>query len=132
MKKSLEYFQQVIHLDPTFTPAYCGVADSYMTLGVDGFVASAEVYPKAKAMALRALALDQNSAEAHASLGFILFNYDRDHEAAIKELETATRLNPNYVKAHHWYSLSLAWLGRSEEAIQESNKPADLTPCRQE
>ena len=128
VKKSLEYFQQVINLDPTFTPAYCGVADSYMTLGVDGFVASAEVYPKAKAVALRALELDQNSAEAHASLGFILFNYDGDHESAIKELETATRLNPNYVKAHHWYSLSLAWLGRSEEAIREIEQARRLDP----
>ncbi len=128
MKKSLEYFQQVINLDPTFTPAYCGVADSYMTLGIDGFVAGTEVYPKAKAMALKALGLDQTSAEAHASLGFILFNYDRDHEAAIKELETATRLNPNYVKAHLWYGLSLAWSGRSEEAIREIEQARRLDP----
>ena len=128
MKKSLEYFQEAIHLDPTLTPAYCGVADAYMTLGIDGFVAGTEVYPKAKAMALKALGLDQNSAEAHASLGFILFNYDRDHEAGIKELETATRLNPNYVKAHHWYSLAWAWLGRSEEAIREIEQARRLDP----
>lgn len=128
MKKSLDYFQQVINLDPTFTAAYCGEADSYTTLGIDGFAAGAEVYPKAKAAALRALELDPTSAEAHASLGFVLFNYDRDHGGAIRELETATRLNPNYVPAHLWYSLSLAWLGRSEDAIQQIEHARRLDP----
>jgi TolB-like protein/DNA-binding winged helix-turn-helix (wHTH) protein/Flp pilus assembly protein TadD len=128
MKNSLDYFQQVINLDPTFTPAYCGLADSFTTLGIDGFVAGAEVYPKAKAAALKALELDPTSAEAHASLGFVLFNYDRDYEGAIRELETATRLNPNYVPGHLWLSFSLAWLGRSEQAIQEIEHARRLDP----
>ncbi len=128
MNKSLDYFQQVINRDPTFTPAYCGIADSYTTLGIDGFAAGTDVYPKAKEAALKALQLDPNSAEAHASLGFVLFNYDHDHDGAIKELGTATRLNPNFVPAHVWYSLSLAWLGRSEEAVQEIEYARRLDP----
>lgn len=128
IKKSLDYFQQVINLDPTFTPAYCGLADSYTTLGIDGFAAGNDVYPKAKEAALKALQLDPNSAEAHASLGFVLFNYDHDYEGAIRELEVATSLSPNYVPAHLWFSLSLAWLGRSEQAIQEIERARTLDP----
>jgi TolB-like protein/Flp pilus assembly protein TadD len=128
MKKSLDYFQEAINLDPSFTPAYCGLADSYTTLGIDGFAAGAEVYPKAKAAALKALELDPASAEAHASLGFVLFNYDHEYEGAIRELETATRLNPNYVPGHLWFSFSLAWLGRSEQAIEEIEQARRLDP----
>ena len=128
LTRSLEYFQQAINLDPTFTPAYCGIADSYTTLGIDGFVAGTEVYPKAKAAALRALQLDPNLAEAHASLGFVLFNYDHDYEDAIRELAIATRLNPNFVPAHLWYSFSLLWLGRSNEAMEEIEFARQLDP----
>ncbi len=128
LKKSLEYFQKAIDIDPGFAPAYSGIADSYLTLGIDGFDRGTVVFPKAKEAALRAVHVDHTSAEAHASTGFALFNYEHDYSAAIKELETATRLNPSYVKAHHWYALSLAWLGRVEEAIGELEQARRLDP----
>jgi tetratricopeptide (TPR) repeat protein len=77
---------------------------------------------------LRALELDKNLAEAHASLGLVLFEYEWDHEAALKEYETAIELNPNYATAHHWYAVSLALMGRSEEAIREIEQAQRLDP----
>jgi len=128
LKTSLEYFQQAINLDRTYAQAYSGVADSYLTLGFAGYLSGADVYPKAKAAALRALELDGSLAEAHASMGFVLFNYDLDHEAALKELETAIKLNSNYAQAHLWYAASLVWLGRNDEAVREVEQARNLDP----
>jgi TolB-like protein/DNA-binding winged helix-turn-helix (wHTH) protein/Flp pilus assembly protein TadD len=128
LKKGVDYFQQAINLDPTYALAYSGVADSYIMLGAHGFLAGAEVYPKAKAPALRALELDETLVEAHVSLAFVLFNYDRDHEAAIKEFEAAIKLNPNYATAHAWYADSLAFMGGGEEAVRESEQARRLDP----
>ncbi len=128
MKKGLEYFQQALSLDPNYAEAYSGVADSYTGLWAHDFVAGAEVYPKAKAATLKALELDATLAEGHVSLAFLLFNYDRDHEAALREYETAIRFNPNYAAAHSWYADSLAWMGRSEEAIREIEQARRVDP----
>jgi tetratricopeptide (TPR) repeat protein len=128
MQRAMEYFQQAINLDPTYAQAYSGVADSYTGLWAQDFIAGAEVYPQAKAATLKALELDGSLAEGHVSLAFLLFNYDRDHEAALKEYQTAIRLNPNSAFAHNWYADSLAWMGRSEEAVREIEEARRLDP----
>jgi TolB-like protein/DNA-binding winged helix-turn-helix (wHTH) protein/Tfp pilus assembly protein PilF len=128
MKKGLEYFQQAITLDPNYAEAYSGVADSYTGLWAHDFVAGTEVYLKARAATLKALELDPALAEGHASLAFLLFNYDRDREAALREYEIAIQLNPNYVAARSWYADSLAWMGRSEEAVREIEQARRVEP----
>ncbi len=128
MKRGLEYFQQAINLDPNYALAYSGVADSYGLLGNNAYLPGTEVYPKAKAAALRALELDESLAEGHTSLAQVLFDYDRDHVAALKEYERAIELNPNYATAHHWYAMSLAYMGRFEEAVREIQQARRLDP----
>jgi serine/threonine-protein kinase len=128
MRRGLDYFQQAIELDPTYSLAYSGVADSYALLGENELISGREVYPKAKAAALKALELDETSAEAHTSFGGVLFDYDRNPQAALKEFETAIRLNPNYATAHHWYATKFAMLGRSEEAYREIEQARRLDP----
>jgi serine/threonine protein kinase/TolB-like protein/Flp pilus assembly protein TadD len=128
LKKGLEYFQQAIRMDPSCALAYSGVADSYGMLGSNAFLPGTEVLAKAKAAALKALELDDGLAEAHASLAQLLFDYDRDRVAALREFEAAIKLNPNYATAHHWYAMDLAWLGRDEEAIREIEQARSLDP----
>ncbi|HEX5411317.1 MAG TPA: winged helix-turn-helix domain-containing protein [Terriglobia bacterium] len=128
LNKGLEYFQQAIRADPGYALAYSGVADTYSVLGDDAFQPGVEVYPKAKAAALKALDLDESLAEAHTSMGILLFQYDREHEAALKEYEAAIELDPNYANAHHWYAMSLACMGRSQEAIREVELARKLDP----
>ena len=128
LKKGLEYFQRSINLDPTYALAYSGVADSYQVLGDNGFLPGTEVFPKAKAAALKALELDKTSTEAHLSLADLLEEYDHDYVASLKEFETAIELNPNHANAHHWYALMLASLGRSEEAVREIEQARRLDP----
>ena len=128
LKRGLEYFQHAVDVDPTYALAFSGLADSYGILGNNGFEPGREVYPKAKVAASRAVELDGSSAEAHTSLGMLLFEYDRNPEAALREYETAIRLNPNYATAHHWYAVILAKMGRAEQAIREIEQARRLDP----
>ena len=84
--------------------------------------------PKAKAAALNALALDDSLAEAHASLALVAENYDYDWQTAEKEFRRAIQLNPDYATAHQWYAEYLAWQGRFDEALAESERARQLDP----
>lgn len=128
LKRSLEYFQQAIDVDPTYARAYAGLADSYATLGNNRFLPPYESFPQAKAAALKSLEIDPELAEAHASLAFSLWNYDLDWDAAEKEYKRAIELNPGYPTVYHWYSGYLSGMGRHAEAIAAINKARELDP----
>jgi tetratricopeptide (TPR) repeat protein len=87
-----------------------------------------ETYPKAKAAALRALEIDSTLAEPHATLAWVAFGYDLDHQSAEREFKRALELNPNYATAHQWYALYLAVRSRMEEAFKEIRRAQELDP----
>ncbi len=126
--KATEYFQQALARDPAYALAYAGLADAYDSLAFFTVLSPLEVMPKAKAAAVKALEIDDNLAEAHASLGWAGFTYDRDWPAAGRHLERAIVLNPAYPLAHSYYSLYLGALGRSEEGLTEAKRALDLDP----
>ena len=70
MQKAEQYFQQAIDSDPIYAAAYSGLADCNSGLAWHGFKAPAEALPKAYSAARKAVEIDPQSAEAHASLGF--------------------------------------------------------------
>jgi len=129
-KKALEYFQQAIAKDPSYPPAYAGLADTYGLLGYYAYdvLPPREAMPKAKAAALKALEIDGSFAQAHVSLAWVRQTYDWDWPAAEKEFKRAIDLNPGYATAHHWYSLHLATLGRRDEALAEAKRALELDP----
>ena len=127
-RKAIDSFDQAIDKDPSFALAYAGLADCYGLLSNWGFLSPREGYTKAQAAVTRALALDEELAEAHTSLAFISVNYSWDFPLAEKEYKKAIELNPNYATAHHWYSLYLSQMGRTEEAIEEMNKALQIDP----
>jgi tetratricopeptide (TPR) repeat protein len=88
----------------------------------------ADAFPAAKAAATKALALDDNLGEAHASLAFVLDLYDWNWDAAEKEYERAIALDPSYATAHQWYAWHLIETGRYSEGIGELKKAASLDP----
>ncbi|MCJ7581161.1 MAG: tetratricopeptide repeat protein [Candidatus Aminicenantes bacterium] len=92
------------------------------------FLPPKDGFPKAKALAEKALEIDDSLAEAHVSLAFAIFCYDWDWAAANKEFKTAIQLNPGLAHAHHWYSIFLIAMERHEEAIIEITKALDLDP----
>ncbi len=128
LKKGMQYFEEAIAKDPNYAVAYAGLADSYMVLGNNGFLPAGDTYPKARAAALKALEIDADLADAHASLAIVLADYDRDWTGAEREYRRAIELNPGYATAHHWYALLLADLGRRGDALREIEEARKLDP----
>lgn len=126
--KGIEYFKQALERDPNYARAYAGLADCYILLGPSDALPATEVYPLAKAAALKALQLDDALAEAHASLGFVTLLYDWNPAEAEKEFRRAIELDPNYPTAHHWYAYDLSAMKRSDEAVAEIRHAVELDP----
>ncbi|MBI3982264.1 MAG: protein kinase [Gemmatimonadetes bacterium] len=126
--EAIRYFEETIAADPSYAPAFTGLADSY-ALELDYRSAPvAEGMERAKQQARRALELDETLAEAHTSLGWVTFIYDWDWEAAGSEFRRAIELNPSYATAHQWYAFLHAAHGRFDEAVGEVLLAADLDP----
>ena len=128
LTKSIKLFDQAIEFDPTYALAYAGIADAYLQLGGWGDIPPREAYSKAKAAALRALAIDTDLAEAHVSLGMAHKEYKWDWRAAGCAYQRALQLNANYAVAHQWYGEYLAALGQHDEAIRSFQRAIDLDP----
>jgi len=127
-QQAIECFHQATTIDPTYAPAYAGLANSYSLLTVYSFASATLYMPQARAAALRALELDENLAEAHTALALIAQNQDWNWQTSEKEFQRAIELNPNYATAHHWYAEHLMWLGRFDEALSESERARQLDP----
>jgi DNA-binding winged helix-turn-helix (wHTH) protein/tetratricopeptide (TPR) repeat protein len=129
LRKALEYAQEAIEIDPTYAPAYVGLADSYGLLGAQHCVLSPrESFPKARAAARRALEIDPMLAEAYASLGFINCCFEWDWAGSEQNHLKAIELKPNYPTAHHWYGELLTLLGRFDDAHAELQTAQELDP----
>jgi TolB-like protein/DNA-binding winged helix-turn-helix (wHTH) protein/Flp pilus assembly protein TadD len=127
--KAIDYFQQAIAKDPAYAAAYAGLADSYALSGGFNLIPVGQAMPRAQAAAEKALELDGNLAEAHASLGLIAPFSNWAWDDAKRHYERAIELNPNYATAHHWYAEGyLMPVGRADEAITEIRKAQELDP----
>jgi adenylate cyclase len=128
LKKALSYFQQATEKDPGYALAYTGIADSCALMPVYGAGAPQDYYPRAKAAAEKAVALDDMLGEAHTSLANVLFRYLELGESA-KEFQRGIKLNPSYATAHQWYGrLTLLATGQFDRAIAEVNRAVELDP----
>ena len=128
MRRARELFQQAIDRDPSYAPAWSGLADASAILASWQFANPAEMYPVATDAARRALELDDSLAEAHASLGFVKMNWEWDWDGVLRELHRAIELNPNHETAHRWLSAFLAGIGRREEAMPIAERAVLLDP----
>ncbi len=129
LRKAIDSFQQAIAKDPNYAPAYAGLADTYFYLGYAwGKMPPTEAMPLARAAAQKAVELDSNSAEGHASLATVKLAYDWNFQEAEAEFERAIALNPNYEWAHHAYSALLIAAGRPDEAVAQARKAVEVDP----
>jgi len=124
----LDYFQQAVDLDPGYSLAWVGIADTWIFRGWYSRLAPREAFPKAKSAAMRALALDSTLAEAHASMAHIHLEFDYDWDAAEREYRRAIELDPRYPIAHHWYGGFLSAMGRHDEALRQAETARALDP----
>jgi DNA-binding winged helix-turn-helix (wHTH) protein/TolB-like protein/Flp pilus assembly protein TadD len=128
LRQGIDYFQKAIDTDPSYAPAYAGLADCYNMLVVYGVRHPKDGFPKAKEAAIKALEIDETLAEAHTSLAFTKFRWDRDRVETEREFQLAIKYKPTYAPAHQWYSTYLVALERFDEAIAEAKRTQELEP----
>ncbi|MBX9929845.1 MAG: winged helix-turn-helix domain-containing protein [Gemmatimonadaceae bacterium] len=126
VRQAITLYERAIALDPQFARAYAGLADCY-NLAMSGLPPEYR-YPRAKANAERAIALDPASSEAHLSLAFLRYKFEWRWDDADREFREAIRLDPNSAQAHHWYGEFLALMQREPEGIAELRRALELDP----
>ncbi len=123
------YYERAIEEDRNYALAYAGLADAYSTLGVLGYIAPIEGRRKAKEAVRKALALDENLAEAHAALGLACAHFaPYDFSQGDRELRRAIELSPSLALTHLFLGISLGRQGRMDEALEECLKARELDP----
>jgi len=127
LTKAIEYFNQSIGLDPGYSLAYTGLADSYYRLST-AYLPPKEALPKARTAAMKALEIDDTLAEAHASLGLIKMYHDWDWSGAEREYKRAIELDPRSGLGYLRYGTYLQLMGRFDESIPSFKRALALDP----
>jgi serine/threonine-protein kinase len=127
LKNALKCFEQAVAEDPRFALGYAGQADYYAILRNNYGIEPEANLKKFKEMVGRALELDPELGEAHASKGLVLAT-EYSFKDAESELRKAIELKPSYAMAHHWYYLLLFWELRWEEALEQIERALELDP----
>jgi serine/threonine protein kinase/Flp pilus assembly protein TadD len=126
MQFARRMFERAIEVDPGYAIAYAGVADccSFLYMYWDGSKANLE---GAESASRKALDLDPELAEAHASRGFAV-SLSKQYDEARREFETAIRLNPKLYEAHYFYARACFQEGKLEEAVQHYQDASRVRP----
>jgi serine/threonine-protein kinase len=127
VRRGLDFFQRALAIDPRYAQAHAGIADCWCNLA-DNWVEPSEAYPKAKAAAEQALALDPDLAEALTSIGKVRGWYEWDFAGAEEVLRRAVQINPNYAEAHFVFGSALPSVGKLDEAIGEMRQALVVDP----
>ncbi|CAN5758247.1 hypothetical protein BH20ACI3_BH20ACI3_24800 [soil metagenome] len=127
LKKAIEQFKTATDRDPNYALAFVGLADCYAVLNEYAGIPTSITIPQARSYAERALSLDGQLAEPHATLGQVNTQSWQWAEAE-KEYKRAIELNPSYPTAYHWYSIVLKDLGRNNEAFSMIKRAQELDP----
>jgi tetratricopeptide (TPR) repeat protein len=128
MQQARDHFQQALDQDPVFARAWAGLADAFSLLGSYGLVPPEVAYPRARAAAEQALAIDEELAEAHASLANVLADHDWNWAAAGRHYRRALTLSPRYAAARLWYAGFLRDLGQFDAALAQVRAARELDP----
>jgi TolB-like protein/DNA-binding SARP family transcriptional activator len=127
-RSALEHFRTAVDRDPTYARAWSGMSDAYDHLAGIGALDSKDAYPRARAAAVRALEIDPNLAESHASLAMALSHHYWQSDDAERHWRRALELRPSYARARRTYAGHLRNLGRFDEAIAQATVARELDP----
>jgi eukaryotic-like serine/threonine-protein kinase len=128
LQQAISLFRQAIQIDSKFALAYTGLSDCYALLNWYQEPPPPDAWENARNAAAKAVELDGDLAEAHASLAFIRFHYERDYNGSEHEFRRAINLKPNYATAHQWYAFLLSAQARHNEAIAVMRHAEELEP----
>lgn len=127
LKRAKELFEASVSEDPNYASGYTGLADAYFLMGDYSALPFRQARLKAKEFASKALLLNPDLAEAHATLG-LLFTSEYEFTKAKHEFTKAIDLNPSYAPAHHWLAQCLAALGMFQHALDELRLAEEADP----
>ena len=123
------YFQQSIAADPAYALSYVGLAEVYLLSDFGASRPARELASKAGVAIHKALALDDELADAHTALGILSSRHLYDWAAAERHLRHALELNPSSALAHHQLAQNvLAPQGRWQEALTENRLAGEVDP----
>jgi tetratricopeptide (TPR) repeat protein len=125
--KGIDYLNRAIALDPKYALAWSLLAWNYINQD-DWYIAPKDAAPKARELALQAIALDEANAEAHAVLAIETHWYEWDWTGAEREFQRAIELDAGNGNAHGYYSWFLAAMGRKQEAVKQAQIVVQMDP----
>ncbi len=128
MIQSIEYFKQAIEIDPDYALAYTGIAGAYLTLSDWGYVLPKETMPKAKAILLKSLEINDKLADTYTLLAYLTGAFRWNWKEAEINYKRALELNPNLPLNHHLYSFLQMSLGNVKVALKSNEKARELDP----
>ena len=127
--KAIDSYEKAINLDPNFALAYARIAEAYNQMPNYPYASPREAFPKAKAAADRAIAIDPTVSEAHTAMGNTLTSFDWNWTEAEKSFKRALELDPNSATAHYRYATEyLISVGRTSEAVAEVERALEIEP----
>lgn len=126
--RGIEYFEQATAEDPSFALPYAGTADAMRSLVLSNDAPPAEIAPRAKVAASRAIELAPDLPEANYARGLVALWFEWDWPAAEKYLTRAVTLAPNNAEAHIFLAHLYSNLGRKQEALTHARRARELNP----
>jgi serine/threonine protein kinase/Tfp pilus assembly protein PilF len=127
LNKARDFFTQAIAKDPGYALAYVGLSNYWFVIPDYAPVPPSEALPKSRAAAEKALSLDDQLPAAHLALASSYW-VKWEWAATEREFQRTLELDPSLSNAHHWYGLSLSYLGRHLEAISHLQRAVELEP----
>lgn len=127
IRSAIEFFEQAIESDSNYAEGFSGLADAWAVLPGYSETPLDSALPLAKEAAVRALVINNQLAEAQASMGLILW-FEKDFEESERRFTEALELNPGYVWAHTWYSSLLTDMDRPEESLTRLEASLEIDP----
>lgn len=125
---AIRAFEDAIDLDPTYAPAHAGLALACCAQAEQRFLPPADAYSRARASALRALALDASSADAQTALGAVMFLSEWNWLGAERSLQRALTLNPAHTQARMLYGHLLEAQGRFDDGLAMKLRALEVEP----
>ena len=128
LEKALDYFTQVLALEPAYAQAHTGIAHAHVARSTMSLVEPHSVMPTAKEAALRALEIDESDAYAHGALAFVLHWYEWTWAGAERAYRRALELNPGDTVVRTIYAVLLGQVGRADESVAEARSSVERDP----
>lgn len=131
LRLAIGLYQKVIAAEPSFAPAYAGMAEAWLVFREYGEVGDNEAYNAAHTAALRAMALNPELPAAHRAMGFINYWRENDVPRAMAAFRRALELDPKDAQTHFWYANVLADIGDHDTARSHYDRARLLAPGSQ-